>query len=527
MSYSTTLTPPLGSDPPDSQTVDYNCYGRDLKKHVYEADVEQVHAELAASDKFNERLKAKKMGIILIEGCGKGDRMRIRGKTDTGFDICKGQVLLSISPVENMYRWLDLRSVGKELLGESHSACKCADTLCNGMEEPSNNPDSNCNGDARDGRNIVFVHGYNINSREATAWGAEMFKRLWQSGSTSLFTVADWVGDAGQFGNPDDGKSVSYYYAVPNAFLAAEKLQMAVNGRSFQGNPVLMAHSLGNVVVSSAIVDWKMRCSKYYLLNAAVAIQAYEDRRDYLMIEDNWLPIREKYFASYWYKNFTKANGYDNDFRSKLYWCGRFGKIDQAVSYFSPSDDIVHNIEANSFGIYTSQSAWTLQERLKGRVPMELADKFVALYTSIVGSNNPKFLGTEAGWGFNESRVGIIGKLMQPSTDINIIPFKELIKEPIFCPFKSLSERMNSTALFEYKKSDRRQYVLRAKLLGSAIPATCFATGANALEQTPSFPYQDYVNENWPRRKRNWFHSDLKNVAYFFNSKFFDKVVSD
>ena len=90
-----------------------------------------------------------------------------------------------------------------------------------------------------------------------------------------------------------------------------------------------------------------------------------------------------------------------------------------------------------------------------------------------------------------------------------------------------MSERMNSTELFEYKKSDHDQYVLRAKLLGSAIPATCFATGANALEKTASFPYQDYETKKWPRRNGNWFHSDLKNVAYFFNSEFFNQVVSD
>ena len=509
------------------QTEDHNRYGKNFEQHIYEAEVVNIPDLHPAPPCFQTLLDEKRKGIVLLEGKARGWYLGILGRTNSGREICKGAVNISVSPVENMYRWLDLRSAGKELLGESHAACNSADTLCNGMSEPINNPDSNCNGDPRDGRHIVFVHGYNINAREATAWGAEMFKRLWQSGSTSLFTVVDWVGDAGQFGDPDDGKSVSYYYAVPNAFLAAEKLQKAVNDTKFKGEPVLMAHSLGNVVVSSAIVDWEMRCSKYYLLNAAVAIQAYEDRRDNLMIEDNWLPIREKYYASYWYKNFTEANGYDNDFRSKLFWCGRFGKIDQAVNYFSPSDDVVHDIEANSLGVYTSHSAWTLQERLKGRVATRIADRFASLYTAITSSDNPKFLGTEAGWGFNVSRVGIIGNVLQPSTDINNTPFKELIKEPIFYPFKSMSERMNSTELFEYKKSDHDQYVLRAKLLGSAIPATCFATGANALEKTASFPYQDYETKKWPRRNGNWFHSDLKNVAYFFNSEFFNQVVSD
>ena len=506
---------------------DHERYGKRLGQHAYEAEVMHIPGELPAPDKFQERLHKRKHGIILIEGNGKGDRLRIRGKTNTGFDICTGHVLLSISPVEEMYRWLDLRGAGKELLGESHQACKCAETLCNSMKEPSNNPDSNCNGDPRDGRHIVFVHGYNINAREARAWGAEMFKRLWQSGSTSLFTVADWVGDAGQFGNPDDGTSVSYYYAVPNAFAAAKQLKEAVGAPSFKGNPIIMAHSLGNMVVSSAIVDWKMPYGKYYLLNAAVAIQAYEDRRDNLMVEGNWRPIKENYYASYWYRNFRKENGFDNDFRSKLYWCYRFGKLGQSVNCYSPSDHIVHNIKANHLGVYSSQSAWTLQERMKGRVAMRLADDFVSLYTDLAGSDNPKFLGTEAGWGFNVSRVGLIGNILQPTTDINDIPFRELVEEPIFYPFQTMSSRMNSLETFEYNEKDWGQYIMRAKLLGSAIPATSFAAGANKLEDTTSCAYQDYESAEWPRWEGNWFHSDLKDVAYYFNSRFFKKIVKD
>lgn len=86
---------------------------------------------------------------------------------------------------------------------------------------------------------------------------------------------------------------------------------------------------------------------------------------------------------------------------------------------------------------------------------------------------------------------------------------------------------MNSPELFECKKGDWAQYILRAKLLGSAIPATCFAAGANAMRLTPSEPYQNYEGEDWPRRDARWHHSDLKNVAYFYNKAFFDFVVEN
>ena len=497
-------------------TSDHERYGERLGQHVYEAEVEHISAEIPAPDRFQNRLNKRKHGIILVEGNGKGDRLRIRGKTNTGFDICTGHVLLSISPVEEMYRWLDLRGAGKELLGESHQACKCAETLCNSMKEPSNNPDSNCNGDPRDGRHIVFVHGYNINAREATAWGAEMFKRLWQSGSTSLFTVADWVGDAGQFGDPDDGTSVSYYYAVPNAFVAAKPLKEAVGAPSFKGSPVIMAHSLGNMVVSSAIVDWKMPYGKYYLLNAAVAIQAYENRHDPLMINEDWKSVKEDFWSAYWYRNFEP-----NDFRSLLFWERRFGRIDKAVNCFSGSDDVVHNECDDILQDGPSFSAWTFQERHKGKIEIRVADSIV----SKISPESPKYLGTEAGWGFNISRVGVLGFFSQPNTSINDIPFEEIVRDPVFYPFKTEADKMNSPELFECREGDWQQYILRAKLLGSAIPATSFAAGANAMREITSKPYQDYESKKgWPRRNARWHHSDLKNVAYFFNKKFFDLV---
>ena len=505
------------SEVPKYHTTDLECYGDSLDQNVYEAAVSDISVEIPAEDKFQELLRMRKKGIILFEGCGKGRCLRIKGKTNLGFEICVGSVLLSISPVEEMYRWLDLRSAGAELLGASHKTCKCAETFCNGMNEPSNNPDSSCNGCPRDGKHIVFVHGYNINANEARAWGAEMFKRLWQSGSSSLFTVVDWVGDAGQFGNPDDAYSVSYYFAVPNAFLAAQELQKAVDEASFKGNPVIMAHSLGNMVVSSAIVDWNMHYTKYYLLNAAVAIQAYEERTDYLMINEDWRKIKEDFFASYWHRLFKP-----DDFRSKLNWKGRFGKIDRTVNYYSASDHIIHNEYNDLFMSRPSFSPWTLQERKKGKIEMRIADLISNQFSN---SGDEKHLGTEAGWGFNVARVGILGFFTNPNSSVNDISFEEIVKEPVFYPFKSEAAKMNSPNLFEYHKDDSQQYILRAKLLGSAIPATSFAAGANALREITSINYTAHEGKKWPRRNSYWYHSDLKNVAFFFNKSFFDEIV--
>ena len=39
---------------------------------------------------------------------------------------------------------------------------------------------------------------------------------------------------------------------------------------------VVLAHSLGNMLVSSAAVDHNLQYSRYYMLNAAVPMEAYD-----------------------------------------------------------------------------------------------------------------------------------------------------------------------------------------------------------------------------------------------------------
>ena len=41
-------------------------------------------------------------------------------------------------------------------------------------------------------------------------------------------------------------------------------------------NRVMLAHSLGNMLVSSAAVDHGLQYDRYYMLNAAVPMEAYD-----------------------------------------------------------------------------------------------------------------------------------------------------------------------------------------------------------------------------------------------------------
>ena len=76
---------------------------------------------------------------------------------------------------------------------------------------------------------------------------------------------------------------------------------------------------------------------------------------------------------------------------------------------------------------------------------------------------------------------------------------------------------------------------LRSLLLSTAIPATSFAVGSNALvrleerEIGANMDLQANVN-GWPSEDdypshRTWFHSDLKDVAYLYVQEAFNAIV--
>lgn len=69
-----------------------------------------------------------------------------------------------------------------------------------------------------------------------------------------------------------------------------------------------------------------------------------------------------------------------------------------------------------------------------------------------------------------------------------------------------------------------------AMLLGDGIPATSFADGRNETGGVAdNYNYQgvDATPNGWPRWKGvtpQWLHSDIKNVAYYYAWKLFDKI---
>jgi hypothetical protein len=409
---------------------------------------------------------------------------------------------LKISPIKDMYRWVNLRGVrgGKE-------------TRLTDTKEPSNMPDSVTND-----KHFVFVHGANVNEDESTAWASEVFKRLFWAGSKAKFTMVSWHGNVDAL----FGKIPNYWQDVTNAFMTSREFAAEIGKLKAPNDKIIVAtHSLGNILVSSAIVDHKLVVDKYFMLNAAVPKEAYfEDEIDmtnslvpnfqsavsYWTTID-WARYAPDLWASNWYNLFPQG-----DDRRKLTWRNRFGNILNAYNFYSPGEEVLDNPSATR-AIPEVELSWAYQEMHKGNL---LLDRQLSL-----------ILPSQGGWGVNpiygeEKKLitGIPIKYLEPWTPAQasgLLP--ETQKTVPF--FKAFTEAGLTGIGGSSKAAD---YEIRAKALAEAIPALSFAAGRNPIlgfegrnknmyEFRTAWP-QERVSSKWESR---WLHSDAKDVAYFFN----------
>ena len=423
--------------------------------YAYEASVVDLVDGVVLPSPFLDLIASSPdNGVFLIEGRGTISGMTLRAQGGPlGSPALQTSANLSISSVMDMFRWLCLRSVAGDVR-----------TRGNSLGIPQNRPDSEC-----DGRHYFFVHGFNVNPDEAVSTGVEMFKRLWQSGLDSMFTVVDWYGDEEQMDGLlsnwifDGTASPDYYANVLHAFqtagaLASETAQLPGT------NKVFIAHSLGNILASAAIKDHGLVYSRYYMLNAAVSMEAY-DALEYeeTMVDSGWANVTNAYRAANWHGLFGA-----DDFRSSLSWKGRFSGIANAVNCYSETEDVVGNLDTNKS--LAGQTVWVIQELLKGSSLLHGLNTWLWFDVEC-----------EGGWGVNTYyALNPTYYLDGFKTIVNSLVREDVITHPLFTPFRAESDAMHSTNQFAVADADYR-YALRARFLSDAIPAEGFAAGANRM----------------------------------------------
>jgi hypothetical protein len=490
------------------QTNEAAIYGTNFDKLPHMAETTAITAGgVTLSTTFLEKIKnGTDKGVILVEGVKPSDKP-LRLVVEKGdVEIAEMAVNIKISEVEKMYRWVNLRGS----LGQfSQSVTRSTDTC-----EPANYPDARTNS-----KMFIWVHGYNVNEQQSRAWAAEGFKRLFQSGSRAMYTFVSWHGDHSQIAN---SVAPDYWDNITNAFRTSQLLPgvvAALPGTS----KIITGHSMGNVVVGSAIVDHGLKVTKYFMLNAAMALEAYDTSALNIpsMRRNEWASYDSRLWSTEWYQLFP------SDGRAGLTWKNRFGDITNAINFYSSGEEVLNNNDTASGGtpgevpVIGSERAWVGQEMIKGTYHIG------AVLT----------LDIQSGWDFNSAwDIAETTTTYRPRTptEAAALTDAQLRTEPFFRRFQD--DRLMTSG----GGGAAGEYITRADALGGAIPALSFPAGRNPI---PLFEQQlrntDLIDlqDGWPQARLNdpkkrisltigrWFHSDAKNIAYRYNYKLWDTWV--
>jgi len=169
--------------------------------------------------------------------------------------IVSGELPMELSSVEEMYRFYSLhgaQDVDYFNLPDQY-------TPGNLMDDPKD-------------RDVFFTHGFNVSQEDARAWGSEIFKRLWQSGSDARFHMVAWPGNYHWTGDWANG--LHYQRDVYQALKSANAFKRLVEREQADSSKrVIMAQSLGNMMACEAFRQG-LAANQYFMFDAAVASEA-------------------------------------------------------------------------------------------------------------------------------------------------------------------------------------------------------------------------------------------------------------
>lgn len=476
---------------------------------------------------FLEQTSLRSHGILLVEGARPTNRpLRLEVRQNDRL-VVRLELPLTIGPVEDMYRHVDLTRHARSFSGElPRLRTQPRRSL---IGEPPGLPD-----DEASSAWVVMIHGYNVSGKAARGWHAETFKRLRALGSNARFVGVTWNGDTG----------LDYHEAVFHAFQTGDGLPRALRFLD-EGRTTLVAHSLGNIVACQG-VQAGFTPAHFFLLNAALPIEAIAGegattRHAGEMTEASWRAYPRRLFAAEWAKLHPAESP-----RRGYAWPNCFSRTRQladAVNCFSAGEDVTNCPPAmvNASVLATlwagrsiDYGVWKTQELLKG------VGWTRSLGAAAMGRS-------QGGWGFNAAWRGrfvpsgpdrLLGgrfELLTPATAARIAD-AQLLAHPFFRPFE---ERMLHLPASTPASPLNDMTRIRYDLLARGIPALSPAAGSTPLPAGGGITNYDLEERGrpagggWPTEghrsplsQGRWLHSDFKNVALPYAHPLFAQMIN-
>lgn len=495
-------------------------FGTDRKQYAFEADVANtLGSGYSLPDDFQRDLRARGTAVILVEGRAAARSLKMQGYRGNGYSpskVVEGLLDINVTSVEQMYQFVSLRGaesnpnfvppkVDKTAYQEKH----CGE------------------------RDVFFTHGFNVDATDARAWGSEVFKRLWQSGSNARFWALTWAGDYNWLGSPFN--ALHYPQDVYQAFMTADALKQLVETvQPDSSKRVLMTQSLGNGVACEALRR-NLRVDKYFMFDAAIPSEAVdgslqdanaEIRRKY--VPSDWNGYDPASWAANWHKWFSRN---EQDMRGKMGWPNYFqaalNNATTVYNYYSTGDNVFKENE-DPPGVLEGMFHWPTLAWEWPPIKLSFTGEMYCWQKQETLKGMATVAGTlSGGWGFHYWPVqgaypdDVEFVRYSAATVSVMVANGSITNNPVFN--RGAAELLNPNASL----ADQRL------ALAKHVPAISTAMGrTSAWEEkieNHDLNTTDYKN-NWGRNnpvfKQDWQHSDMKDMAYFYVYKLYDQIVN-
>ncbi len=456
------------------------------------------------------------MGAHEGVGQGVGQRPPLVVRAGGGHEnkkLVTGGLQLTLSSIEEMYWFFSVRG---------------AEQMQN-FPLPASYTPGNLSDDLN-AKTVFFTHGFNVNADAARAWGSEVFKRLWQSGSNAKFKMVTWAGDYNWTGSWANG--VHYHQDVYQALKSGNAYKRLVEREEpASAQRVLMAQSLGNMMTCEALRQG-VTAGHYFMFDAAVASEALDASRqsdnadtNAKYIPSDWSAYPPMSFAANWHKWFKNDA---SDVRGKMGWPDYFKTVlnnaATVCNYYSSGDPVfmettpIPNLTTGLFHWPTLSLSWPF-------INLNLTAEIHSWQKQETRKGVDPVAGTlRGGWGFyywyemvGEAQCAEYYSISEAN---DLVSSGSITNTPVFSYSGTQMHNPNAT-------QDDIWYAL-----AKHIPAISSPVGGVSVGTVVSGNYDlnssGYRSNDWGRNHRfhgdKWLHSDMKDMAFFYVYKLYNDL---